>query len=171
MFCIWISAASRAAFCFKEDVAKLFFCKTVVSFQLLLFLHHDAIGGKFFLLGVLSLLTCSIGSLCARALCRTPDAISEPTAHFVFSLNLFHPDSFLLEKVLFLCPEVSSKDRDPSDNLSAGLQKYLINISPLKHFTSPIFSFFQQKDIFFEKFLPPCHTRSPSYFASKRFSA
>ena len=117
---------SRTALCFKEDVAKLFFCKAVVCFQFLLFLHHNAIGGKFFLLGVLTLLTGSVGSLSTRALCRTPDTISEPTAHFVFSLNLFHPDSFLLEKVLFLCPEVSSKDRDLSDNSSAELQNILV---------------------------------------------
>ena len=60
-------ASSLFAFCNEEDVAKLSFCQSVMGFEFLLFLHHDSVGGKFFLLSVLSLKSGCIRTLYARA--------------------------------------------------------------------------------------------------------
>ena len=83
------------AFCNDEEVAELAFSESVMRFELLLFLHHDAVGGKFGFLSVLSLKSGRIRSLDAGALGHVPNAVAETSAQFVFGLSLFHPVSFL----------------------------------------------------------------------------
>lgn len=80
-----------SAFCREISRTELAFRECVMSFELLLFLHHFAIGGKFLPLGIFSLKSCGIGSFHARALRHVPDAVAEPSAEFVFCLSFFHP--------------------------------------------------------------------------------
>ena len=129
------------AFRNEEEVAELAFGKSVMRFELLLFLHHDAVGGKLGFLSVLALKSGRIRSLDTGAFRHVPDAVTETSAQFVFGLSLFHPVSFL-DKVLILVPFRRVKQ--------SGAGETVLNTMRIIQYTA-LSPFFQADDPFFAK--------------------